>query len=108
MASTAPARGWTLLAVDSQGTLVVIELKRDDSGADAYWQAVKYASYLRHANVDTIAEMLADYAGISKEDAGDRLLKHLDADDFESLNREQRGNQLQSWLFPSNHHIGKP
>ena len=79
-----------LLAVDSQGTLVVIELKRDDSGADAYWQAVKYASYLRHANVDTIAEMLADYAGISKEDAGDRLLKHLDADDFESLNREQR------------------
>ena len=79
-----------LLAVDSQGTLVVIELKRDDSGADAYWQAVKYASYLRHANVDTIAEMLADYAGISKEEAGDRLLKHLDADDLESLNREQR------------------
>ncbi len=79
-----------LLAVDSQGALVVIELKRDDSGADAYWQAVKYASYLRHANVDTIAEMLADYAGISKEYAGDRLLKHLDADDLESLNREQR------------------
>ena len=79
-----------LLAVDSQGALVVIELKRDDSGVDAYWQAVKYASYLRHANVDTIAEMLADYAGISKEDAGDRMLKHLDADDFESLNREQR------------------
>ena len=79
-----------LLAVDAEGNLVIIELKRDDSGADAYWQAVKYASYLRHANVDTIAEMLADYAGISKEDAGDRLLKHLDADDLESLNREQR------------------
>ena len=79
-----------LLAVDAEGNLVIIELKRDDSGADAYWQAVKYASYLRHANVDTIAEMLADYAGISKGEAGDRLLKHLDADDLESLNREQR------------------
>ena len=79
-----------LLAVDSEGALVVIELKRDDSGVDAYWQAVKYASYLRRANVDTIAEMLADYAEISTEEAGDRLLKHLDADDLESLNREQR------------------
>ena len=79
-----------LLAVDSEGALVVIELKRDDSGVDAYWQAVKYASYLRRANVDTIAEMLADYAEISTEEAGDRLLRHLDADDLESLNREQR------------------
>ena len=79
-----------LLAVDSQGTVVVIELKRDDSGADAYWQAVKYASYLRHANADTIVEMLANYADIKKEDAEDRLRKHLGVDDFEILNTEQR------------------
>ena len=79
-----------LLAVDSQGVLVVIELKRDDSGADAYWQAIKYTSYLRHAGADAIIRMLADYAEISQEDAEDRLLKHLDADDLETLNREQR------------------
>jgi hypothetical protein len=79
-----------LLAIDSTGNLVIIELKRDDSGADAYWQAVKYASYFRHANADKIAEMLADYASISQEEAGDRLLKHLDADDLDSVNREQR------------------
>ena len=36
-----------LLAVDSDGKLVVIELKRDDTGPDAHWQAIKYASYLR-------------------------------------------------------------
>jgi RecB family endonuclease NucS len=30
-----------LLAVDKQGALVVIELKRDDSGADVEWQAIK-------------------------------------------------------------------
>ena len=35
-----------LLAVDSNGRLVIVELKRDDTGADAHWQAIKYASYL--------------------------------------------------------------
>ena len=30
-----------LLAVDSEGKLVIIELKRDDTGADAHWQAIK-------------------------------------------------------------------
>ena len=33
-----------LLAVDTDGKLVVIELKRDDSGADAHWQAIKKLS----------------------------------------------------------------
>ena len=33
-----------LLAVDWDGKLVIIELKRDDTGADAHWQAIKYAS----------------------------------------------------------------
>ena len=79
-----------LLAVDYSGTLVVIELKRDDTGADAYWQAIKYASYLRRANEAEIIGMLADHAKISEEDAGARLLKHLEADDFGSLNNSQR------------------
>ena len=35
-----------LLAVDRAGDLVVIELKRDDSGTDVHGQAIKYASYL--------------------------------------------------------------
>ena len=30
-----------LLAVDRSGELVVIELKRDDSGSDTHWQAIK-------------------------------------------------------------------
>ncbi|MCP4416125.1 MAG: MmcB family DNA repair protein, partial [Chloroflexi bacterium] len=32
-----------LLAVDRQANLVVIELKRDSSGRDVEWQAIKYA-----------------------------------------------------------------
>ncbi|MEK9565129.1 MAG: MmcB family DNA repair protein, partial [Deltaproteobacteria bacterium] len=34
-----------LLAVDKEGALVIIELKRDDSGSEVEWQAIKYASY---------------------------------------------------------------
>ncbi len=48
-----------LLALDKKGNLVVIENKRDDSGADVTWQAVKYASYcstLSRSNVLTIFE----------------------------------------------------
>ena len=79
-----------LLAVDADGKLVVIELKRDDSGADAHWQAIKYASYLHRVDADRIIEMLAGYAEISKADATNKLLQHLNADDLNGLNNDQR------------------
>ena len=44
-----------LLAVDTSGKLVIIELKRDDSGADVHWQA--------------IVRMLAAYQESSEEEA---------------------------------------
>lgn len=79
-----------LLAVDQDGRLVVIELKRDDTGADAHWQAIKYASYLRRASVEHIVEMLANYRGVSEEDAANTLQQHLGADDLNALNNDQR------------------
>ncbi len=79
-----------LLAVDADGNLVVIELKRDDTGADAHWQAIKYASYLQRASADDIIRMLAEYSDTSEDDATSRLLKHLNADDLNSLNNDQR------------------
>jgi len=79
-----------LLAVDQDGRLVVIELKRDDTGADAHWQAIKYASYLRRASVEHIVEMLANYRGVSEEDAANMLHQHLGADDLNALNNDQR------------------
>ena len=55
----------------ADGKLVVIELKRDDSGADAHWQAIKYASYLQRVYCRTVSwEMLASYSEkCRKEDA---------------------------------------
>ena len=79
-----------LLAVDTSGGLVVIELKRDDSGSDAYWQAIKYASYLRRASADKIISMLANHKQVTEEDAGNMLLNHLNSDDLDSLNKYQR------------------
>ena len=79
-----------LLAVDADGKLVVIELKRDDTGADAHWQAIKYASYLHRVDTEGIVGMLADYAKVSPEEAGNRLLQHLNADDLNALNNDQR------------------
>ena len=79
-----------LLAVDANGRLVVIELKRDDSGSDAYWQAIKYASYIRRASANQIISMLASHAEVSEEEAGTMLLNHLDSDGLDSLNSDQR------------------
>ena len=79
-----------LLAVDADGRLVVIELKRDDTGADAHWQAIKYASYLHRVDSDRIIEMLAGYLDVSKADAANKLLQHLNADDLNALNNDQR------------------
>ena len=79
-----------LLAIDPDGTLVIIELKRDDTGSDAHWQAIKYASYFRHARDDSIIRMLASYKDLSEDDAGGMLLRHIGDDDFSSLNHDQR------------------
>ena len=79
-----------LLAVDPDGQLVIIELKRDDTGADAHWQAIKYASYLRTATADNLVNMLSEHEKISEDEAVQKLLEHLNADDLNSLNRGQR------------------
>ncbi len=79
-----------LLAVDQDGRLVIIELKRDDSGADAHWQAIKYASYFTKTTEEQIVDLAASYRCETKEKAFDRLLEHLDADDLSALNNDQR------------------
>ena len=79
-----------LLAVDTSGKLVIIELKRDDTGADVHWQAVKYASYLDRATSEDIVRMLATYQESSEEEATTKLEKHLGTDDLSTLNNGQR------------------
>lgn len=79
-----------LVAVDRYGKIVVIELKRDDSGADVHWQAIKYASYFSQATPDAIVRMLAQHEEIPEAEAEETLKRHLGADDLETLNHGQR------------------
>lgn len=89
-----------LLAVDSEGRLVVVELKRDDSGADVHWQAIKYASYLRDANEADIVGMLCDYDDIDEDQSVRRLIEHIGADDDLSLLNNDQRIILVSHRFP--------
>ncbi len=79
-----------LLAVDPDGKLVIIELKRDHSGADADWQAIKYASYLRQATHKQIVQMLAAHESLSEGDAVEKLTDHMESGSLENLNHDQR------------------
>ena len=65
-----------LLAVDRAGDLVVIELKRDDSGTDVHGQAIKYASYLDRATAEEIVRLLASYQEVSEEEAATVIHDH--------------------------------
>ena len=79
-----------LVAVDTDGNVVIIELKRDDSGTNTHWQAIKYASYFQRARQEDIVRMLAEQEGIPEEEAVEILTQHLDTGDIEDLNRHQR------------------
>ena len=54
------------------------------------WQAVKYASYLQHATHEDIIRMLDKYEKDDQIDAASKLLQHLNSDDLNSLNNDQR------------------
>ncbi len=78
-----------LLAVDKQGVLVVIELKRDESGTGVEWQAIKYASYCSGFTQDEIYKHFAEYLGTDDDDAQVKIEEFIDCEP-EDLNQRQR------------------
>ena len=64
-----------LLALDEDGALVIIEIKRDDSGKDVTWQALKYASYCSRFSKDHIRKIYQDF--LNKNDDGAKAEKKL-------------------------------
>ena len=76
-----------LLAIDRQGSLVVIENKLDDSGRDVVWQCLKYASYcssLSKAQVAEVFQRYLDKQGIGS-DARRVICDFLGEDEFEDV-----------------------
>lgn len=84
-----------LLAVDEQGSLVIIENKLDDSGKDVVWQSLKYVSYcsgLTKADIKDIFQEYLDTQG--KNEYADKILSQfLGYEDFSEVvlnNEDQR------------------
>jgi hypothetical protein len=75
-----------LLALDRNGSLVIIENKLDDTGRDVTWQALKYASYCAALSKNDILRIFQDH--LACEDPGaraeERLCEFLDKP-FEEL-----------------------
>ncbi|HAL61939.1 MAG TPA: hypothetical protein DCP08_05970 [Chloroflexi bacterium] len=78
-----------LLAIDKQANLVVIELKRDESGSDIEWQAIKYVSYCSNFVQDDIFAIFANYLESDSDDAQLQIEEFIDLE-LDDLNQSQR------------------
>ena len=78
-----------LLAIDKNAKLVVIELKRDDSGSNVDWQAIKYTSYCSNFTPDEIFRYYAEYLKSNETDAKENIEDFIE-EEIEELNENQR------------------
>ncbi|RWE85111.1 DUF4268 domain-containing protein [Mesorhizobium sp.] len=76
-----------LLALDKQGSLVIIENKLDDAGRDVTWQALKYASYCASLSRENIRGIYQEFLSktSTSESAEDRLCEFFDVGEFQEL-----------------------
>lgn len=70
-----------LLAVDRNGFLVIIELKRGNSDDGIHLQAIKYASYCADFTDEEIISCFARYKEINNEEAQAQLIEHIKSED---------------------------
>lgn len=78
-----------LLAIDKKANLVVIELKRDDSGTDVEWQAIKYTSYCSNFLQEDIFKYYAEYLKSDEDEAQLKIEEFID-EEIDKLNEKQR------------------
>jgi hypothetical protein len=76
-----------ILALDKQGSLVLIENKLDDTGRDVTWQALKYASYCSRLSKENIRSIYQEFLAKTdpNADARDLITEFLEADDYEEI-----------------------
>ncbi len=70
-----------LLAVDTDANLVVIELKRNDTGAHMELQAIRYAAMVSRMRFEEAVAARAQFRKQSIEQAENDLLNHLEWDE---------------------------
>ena len=77
-----------LLAIDKEGNLVVIEVKRDNSGISVDFQALKYVSYMSRRTLKKIIEIYSKYIDDNslQLDPIQEIMEFLNVDDESLLN----------------------
>jgi len=78
-----------LLAIDKKANLVIIELKRDDSGTNVEWQAIKYTSYCSNFLHEDIFKYYAEYLESDEDEAQLKIEEFID-EELDKLNEKQR------------------
>lgn len=83
------------MASYKDGNLVVVELKRDDSGKSVELQAIKYAAYCSTLTLEKVSELYRDFKGkrgevLSDEQAKAEILTYIENNEFERLNDRPR------------------
>ena len=79
-----------LLAIDKNGKLVIIELKRDIADRFSDLQAIHYAAYCSTFNLEQVIEIMADYTNKNKEDVEEIIIDFIDNEDFADFDNQPR------------------
>ncbi len=82
---TEGGRALDLLGVDSDGKLVVFELKRDMLSRDAVAQIIDYASFLDNLDLDALAEHISEKSGAHGIANIDNFQEWYSSEGFEEL-----------------------
>jgi len=77
------------LAIDNNGNIVVVELKRDKLARLVLAQAIDYASDLSTWDIDKLSEICMSYTGNSLEDHISANFENIEIDDL-TINQTQR------------------
>lgn len=79
-----------VLAVDTNGKIVVIELKRDIADKFVDLQAIHYAAYCSTLNLEQVVVMMADYKDKSKDEIESEIKNFIVNDEFIDFDNQPR------------------
>lgn len=79
-----------ILALDEDGRLVVIELKRDATGSLADLQAIRYASFFSNTTFEEIVRFRAKYSKVDQDKARRQIRSFVKDEQFSSLSAKPR------------------
>lgn len=85
-----------LLALDQDGSLVIIENKLDDTGRDVVWQCLKYVSYCSTLTKAQIIEIYQDYLDKNaiKESAKNNISEFFDGKPLEEITLNENDQRM--------------